>query len=469
VVTKRQSYLVFLFATVISVGYTAAASLLLINEYMDGGWFTLSVLAQKSWPLFWSEYPIRFTVWALVYWPTEMAITLGLEARSAERLYAALYYGLPSASLLACWLLSKRTDTLIWPSSFFLCVTPLTFGFPTESLVMAALFWPLLFAAMASPIAASTIAYFLMLPAFTFTYEAMILCLPVIGFAVWRNRLTNRSVRLYALSSCIIAWLTARLLVLPEETAARLALQASHALWNPTEILRNIAATKLALVLLISIAASAALIARRHRLLILGAAGALLLAVALSHFGAGTYASQRYPARLFVIFLLPIIGLLASTNAETIFQRRLAAQALTLFLTFGVVSLASENIRFAREWSAHRSAMAAFGQKKNGLIELDAVPADSGIRKVLTWDWSLPFLSVVADKQFTPRAVIYNRHAAVSPIGCDHLEQLHSPKLWENEPVPLRDYLCRIVPASGIVVILPSEPRRASPALSSRP
>jgi hypothetical protein len=458
-------------ASVIAVFSLVSYPLFQLIAFGDGALFSLAALSDSPWHFFWQSFATRATAYLI----SGLLPSFVLEATGQPgwtlATYAILFGGMPLFSLAGAYLAlpagEKRQIT--WPCLWFSAVGMLTFGFPTETWIMAAVFWPLLFVLRYRRGPWSLLGAGLLSLAFAFSHESFVLCLPVLLLAA---RPGEGMLARWAIVICATAALFAvKNLVVPVnvQIISAVANNAANFL-SAMKIAGDPIFLRLALGAVLGAAAVFAWNARTWRgsaarLAVL--AGLALAIAAVVFANLDEIPTTRYLARTLVAIALPCFGMAALmvrfVTPATVPNARendsavlrlpdwAGAAAVAASLAMAAVHLAHAGAFVAR-FSALRAdlrAMAGGAVQPPPESDYRLVPRSAGAPKAvdpaaweLTWYWATPFLTVLSAKDFKPRHLVVHANHTYSPMLCGD-ERLLS-RLPAETVAMLKDYTCRI-------------------------
>lgn len=450
-----------------------------LNGYADGGLFSFAILAGRSWDFVWANFSGRLAAYALTVRPAELYLAWTGDATGALRLYALLFGGLPCLGLLAslAFLPAGRRKELIWPAFAFLTAGLLTFGFPTETWLTLSAFWPLLFALRyAGGRVVEVLAVLLLAGVYVFSHEGMVLGLPVLFLELLRRgraaETRPAALRLaLTLLLVLLAWICTKAALAPTDPATARAIAGNQwDLVHPRHLYANLVLQKAG----IAVLAGAALwgwLGRRdgwtaRRSFLLAALLAMVLALALIPAW-GLYASERYGARVVVLLLLPLLGLVSGfatieavpgASPNRAFDARLAGIGATPVLAPVLLLLSlhlGEGVKFLRQWqdfATDYETVTAGGPGPVGRPDLAVYPATeaaTGAARArptwqVDWGWALPYLAVVIAPDRDPQALTYLVSNRYHPVNCSQIRGLAGTRtgIGPQGVALLRDFLC---------------------------
>ena len=440
-----------------------------LYEFADAAFFSIGILAQHSWSLVWSNFSGRLSAYLLTVRPAELMLRLGATPQGALEVYSAIFWSLPLISLAISRLMLPRDAraNLIVPAVFFVAGAMLVYGFPTETWIMASLFWPSLYAvrylrgwrfAAAAP---------LLLGLFIFSHEMMILGLPlVVAGAALRKDGRGYLIATGAILAALVATYAAVKLASPPRDAETAAALTVNAKWLTTPGALVSAALECApfwlelvgcltfLVLFLYAGKSKRLAGAAGALGCLAVTLAVLIGLEMSGLSQA-YANHeaRYHARVVMVPLMLAFGL----AALVVDIRDQAADSDALRMdgraVFGVVCAIAflqslENGRFLSRWNIYRAELHDVVTAANGMPGQLAyrplsgrVAAPAGDRFwELASPWAVPFQSALLSAD--PHDLVVPRERQYRPVTCAHWRALEGALPSRAGARLLQTYVC---------------------------
>lgn len=421
--------------------------------YADGALFSFIIGIGDAWGLVWHIMPARIAVYLLSVWPAEMAHRWGLPAPAAMRLYQALFLSFPFIGCAVSWALlpRERRWQLIFPVLSVLALALSALGYPSETLLTSAAFWPALFGlrwtdGRPGPAATTLLA----IAIFLFSHPGMVLALPVLAVAAilrWRDgadRRRRRSLLLLGIASAVLVglWFWRFRIEISDPGIV----QSSQRMWSMSGLLQVVTLQPEIAVILASLAWWAAFGWRQgRRRLWLAAAGppALALAFGLMHEESVAPESHYY-IRTALLFTLPLLGALALRRAGA---APLGASVFSLITAICFIQLL-HNMSFIGAWRDYRDAVAAaMAASPSAIVPLWEVQArlPHPERRSLAWSWGQPYLSLTLPGLSGAQALVADPAPnSYSPFRCTQMPAITARLDWvpPARAALLKDYVC---------------------------
>jgi hypothetical protein len=298
-----------------------------LYAYADSSAFSVAILTGRAWDLIWVNYSGRLTTYLLTVLPAELLVRLGAGPRAALAAYSTIFWGLPLASLALSWLILPRDRrfNLVFPALSTVAFGLLVYGFPSETWVTMALFWPTLFAIRYLEGAARPFAVVLLLGLFFFTHELMVTALPIFLIAAARRSRRAFAFVLTAIVACAALYVAAKLALPPDAATAKALNKNAASLLSPTGLVVGTLLCAPLFTGLLGAGAFSLAYALMRRAGAPRSAAAVMAALAgtaaalgartLPAIWAGPYAEGRYHARVAAVGLTVLAG--ASPRSPT--------------------------------------------------------------------------------------------------------------------------------------------------------
>jgi hypothetical protein len=449
----RLVVVAILLALAVALGLSVAAWTTSLGLYADGALFSFCIGIDESWTRVWHIMPARIAVYLLEIRPAELAREAGLPAIAAMRLYQALFLGVPFIGLVSCLAVLPRPLRwqLLFPAVSILALSVSALGYPTETLLTLAGFWPALFGHRhASGNWGAALLTVFWTSVFLFSHPGMILALPLLPLAA-ALRLRESAEPPARRVLAVLGAVEAALLVLWAwrfgiERQDPGIIQSSQRMWSVSGLEDVVRLQPAILVVCLSIALFAALGWRRSgagRWSAAAIAPAIAAGFALSYRETVTPESHYY-IRTALIALLPVLG------AVTLAHRRgapqgVAALALVIALT---VTQTTHNLHFLGAWLDYRDSVAAeIGSAPPRIVPLSRVLADRAepAAPSIAWSWGQPYLSVTLPGLPSYRAIVADpAPTSYSPFHCSEMDDIAARADWlpPETRTLLTDYVC---------------------------
>ena len=422
----------------VAAGLSVAAFTTGLILYADGAFFSFLVGIQESWSQVWYLMPARVAVYLLTVLPAETARGWGLPAPAAMRLYQALFIGLPFFGLAACLVPLPREARwlLLFPVLSLLALTVSALGYPSETMLTLAAFWPALYGwRFARGRIGPALVTLAATAAFVFSHPGMVFGLPLLALAA-ALRFREAPERRIRQELLLLGVATTVLLVL---WAWRLAIEMSdprfvqvgQRMWSLAGLVEVARLQPAILVVLLYILLWAALAWRRD-----GATPwaawlgfpAVATLFTLLHAEVVTPESHYY-VRTALVLLLPLLGALA------LWSGRIAPSGATTLAM--VVALAatqlSHDVAFIRAWLNYRDGIrASVADAAPRIVTLEqalaARPDPAGA--ALVWSWGQPYLSLTLPGFDRYAAIVAAAPGAYSPFRCSQMGLVTARADW---------------------------------------
>lgn len=451
-------------------GFAILAPIARLYEFADAAFFSIGIVTQHSWSLVWCNFSGRLSAYLLTIAPAELMLRLGARPEAALQVYSAIFWSLPLLSLALSRLALPRDAraNLITPAVFFVAGAMLVYGFPTETWIMASLFWPTLYGvrylrgwrfAATAP---------LLLGLFIFSHEMMILGLPLlVGAAALRNDGRRYLVATGAIVVALVAAYAAVKLAAPPRDAETAKVLASNAKWLTTPAALVSAALECApfwlelmgcltfLVLFLRARRSKRLAGRAGAIGCMAATFIVLIGLEMSGLSQA-YANHegRYHARVVMVPLMLAFGLVALVT--DIRSRAAPADAASLDgravlgLVCAIVFVQTlENGRFLGRWSVYRAELrevVADGRGVPGRLPYKSLSGRAanpagGRFWALASPWAAPFQSVLLVAE--PRDLVVAKERKYRPVTCARWKAIEGAFPSSAGFQLLKSYLCK--------------------------
>jgi hypothetical protein len=420
--------------------------------YADGALFSFTIGIDAAWALVWHIMPARFAIYLLTVLPAETAHELGLPAMAAMRLYQALFIGMPFLGLAACVPLVPRGSRwlLLFPVLSLLALTVSALGYPSETLLTQAAFWPALFGCrFASGRAAPTLLTLMCISAFLFSHPGMVFSLPLLPLAAairWRECRASAVRRaLLVLGSATALLLGLWAVCLRAEMSNPGIIQSGQHMWSASRLREVVTFQPSILIVLLIIALWGALSWRRERALIgLAVLGlpAIAILFALMH-GEIIRPESHYYIRTALVLLLPVLG---ATALWRVGAPPHGAVTLAMMAALAVTQLVHD-LRFLGAWYNYRDSVATAVTRQSGIVPLQQVLAGR-IRPdapSIAWSWGQPLLSLTLPGLPHVTALVADPAPdSFSVLHCSEMDRVSAHMDWVPPATRalLKGYVC---------------------------
>jgi len=343
--------------------------------YADGAPFAFGIALGDAWTLHWEAVTARFTVYALIVFPSEfISVNLSLSPMMTTKVYALIFFAVPILQFCIIMRLAwaKHSRLLIFPVLQYLLSNGFGYGFPSEALFSPGFMWICLFLIIRNQ--SLSASFFLSFLALCFTHEVAIpsaLVIAVFASLQVRSKLNPASSRLALYSMIGLVLLPFLIFVLVQASGGAVA-TSSNAIYiiDPRRFLNNPFMWVMAVVGVLS-AVTASMAPQKWLKLSLGALIVLsvitpfLLASFFDYdFVTGRYSAARSYIGGFMLILLSICILYlvyksTADPAHKIGGKPVLAFCVSVLLA---VSLAS-NVSFLNLWNTTKSGLVAYIEK----------------------------------------------------------------------------------------------------------
>jgi hypothetical protein len=445
--------LAILLGLAVAAGLSIAAWATSLMLYADGALFSFIIGIDDAWALVWHIMPARIAVYLLTVLPAETAHEWGLPALAAMRLYQALFIGFPFIGLAACLGLLPRASRwlMLFPAVSILALAISALGYPSETLLTLAGFWPALFGYRHASGRLGPAALTLLFTAiFLFSHPGMVFALPLLPLAAaLRFRECSEPaarrvlIGLGGLGAGLLALWAWRLQVEMSDPGI---IQSGQRMWSLTGLQEVVSLQPAILVVLAYILLWAALGWRRDRV----AAGVAILGFptiallfGLLHAETVTPESHYY-IRTALVFILPMLGALALWRGRSPPQ---GAIALAMMAALGATQLL-HNLSFLEAWLNYRDSVAAsVATGPARVVPLQQVLAERAAPRArsIAWSWGQPYLSLTLPGLPQYGAIVADpAPESYSPFHCSQMGEIAARADWvpADTLAVLRDYVC---------------------------
>jgi uncharacterized membrane protein YdcZ (DUF606 family) len=426
-----------------------------VYEIGDAAYFSTGIVARESWALVWSNFSGRFGAFLLTAGPAELLLRLGASPGIALAAYSVLFWSLPLSSLGISRLIVPPPErgNLTVAAIFFVAGGLLVYGFPTETWVMASVFWPAFFGVRSLSARQFWLVAPTLLALFVFSHEMMIFGLPLLLCAAGqrgRGRLVEAAALLLVL---VVAHICVRA-ALPPQDPETIHVLSANANWL-TDPAKVIPAAVGCTPFWLEVSSAAAFLAlyRYSRRMGLPGAGSLALAmfVALalliwleaSGFTAAYPTHEaHYHARIVLVPVMcafAVVALVCDFRASDLpTSRRLDGPALFGVVLMLVAVQAAENGRFLSRWMTFR------GELRQVVLadrEIRSSVALSVLKSPMASPWATPFQSALVAGDVPPHNLVVPLGEAYRPVTCERWRRF-SNNLRADGRRLLTRYLC---------------------------
>ncbi len=289
--------------------------------YADGSIFSYAVAVEDAWAFHRHNIAGWLFVWLYAMGPAEAYVGLSGDPAGGVVIYGFLFFAAQALGLAARFVADRSGGRIIFHyaccSTAALC--PLVFGFPTETWMAHALFWPALAICHHAPGGAKSAALiFAVLLALAFThpgaliFEAAILATPLLRQP--RNPAFSRAN--FAFIAVVAIWVAVELACPPHAYCASVLVQAALEVFSPSILTGDL--MKLLAAALAGYGAVFLLLrwlAPAHAHLVAAAGVAAALALYWLRLDHSLHAENRYYMRTVLLIATPGFGAMAAAYA----------------------------------------------------------------------------------------------------------------------------------------------------------
>jgi hypothetical protein len=424
---------------VIGVGYQ-------LQLYGDGSIFSYAVAVRDAWAFHWHNISGRMFVYVFAHLPAESYVALTGDARGGIAVYGFLFFSAQLLGLIATFAADRSKGRIFFAfaCSSTACLCPLVFGFPTETWVAHAVFWPALAIchyARGDIVGAALV--FAALLALVFTHEgALIFAAAILATLALRGVGDRAFLRATAAFLLVLAiWGVVKMTLRPDDYIAEVLARAALDVFSVT-----IFDGALVCLLLAALAGYgiALLVLWRLRPTKAHIYAASIVAVALVvywlRFDHALHADNRYYLRTALLIGTPGFGVLAAMYAlraegqlnlpVPLLPRLLTALASGAAIRAGVGAIlllmlvhAVETAKFVTAWTGYKAAVLALamGTASDPLLGdprfVSSARIDPGLNR-LSWFSTTQFLSVLLASGFAPARLVVDPQANYFWLSC---------------------------------------------------
>lgn len=431
--------------------------------YADGALFAFAATLAEPWHLVLGDFPARGGALLVTVGPAFLAHYLGFSAASSVgTIYQIAWFGFPVVSLGLAWMAlpDGKKDRIAYPLLFWVALCLPTFSFPTETTVMAAVFWPLLLGALYPHPNKWHLGLRVTLSLiFCFSHETMVLSLPVLLLATAAREREPRH-RLILLGVLIAGTAAVAAVIFffhPENPFLVKALtENKRSLFNPVIFVL------FKMIPMGAICLTAFVFASIKPTVYATTALAIFLIVVVTCFTvlsispSEIHAGYHYGARTGIAFGLPCFAAAILWLEWT--HHPLARIPAAMTLTALVISHAVYQTEFNRHWNLYRATFLKDLEVAAGREPLIPL-AKSGVQKLANkkhpagrflWPWSAPYLSaMLPTKTGQPReSVLVEDPPGYIPVPCFKAQRMatQAPLVTEKAIQALIDKYCSVNP-----------------------
>ena len=417
-----------------------------LQFYADGSIFSYSIAVEDAWTFHWHNIAGRLFVYLFCHVPAEIYAALTDDAHGAIVIYGFLFFVAPLLSLIATFAADRSDDRIVFACACLstACLCPLVFGFPTETWVAHALFWPTLaLCYYARPGIRWTLLIFAAMLALVFAYRgALIFAAVIVAMLRLRGAHDASFVRAARVFLAILPiWIVVKDIFPPDAYIADVITRAALHVFDVTLL-----AGKLLYLLLAALAGYAAVLLlllnkspnRAH--LYAAAIVAAALAIYWQWFDHALHAECRYYFRTIILVATPALGALAMLYllradgalnlrhpvverfADVLSHDKAAKAAIGAVLLVTLVH-AVETTKFIAAWSDYTAAVRALamGTESDPQLGDERFVSSQRIKPELnrlSWSSTTPYLSVLVAPNFAPARLVVDPTANYFWLSC---------------------------------------------------
>lgn len=210
-----------------------------LQIYGDGSIFSYSVAVEDAWAFHSHNIPGRLFTYIYSIMPAEAYVHLTRDAGGGISLYGFLFFAAQLLGLITTFAADRSKGHIIatYACGSTACLCPLVFGFPTETWMAHALFWPTLALCHYTPRGIrGTVAVFFALLMLVFTYEgAVAFAVAIVATLLLRGMRNVAFIRAAsALLAVLLMWLFVKATAHPDEYFAAVLTRAARHVFDPS-------------------------------------------------------------------------------------------------------------------------------------------------------------------------------------------------------------------------------------------
>lgn len=412
-----------------------------LQLYGDGSIFSYAVAVQDAWSYHWHNIAGRLFVYLYAMAPAEAYVGLTHDAYGGVVLYGFLFLASQMFGLIATWFADRSSGRVIFG---FAClstalVCPLVFGFPTETFISHALFWPVLAACHSSRANPAKLALILvLLIALMLTHLGAAIFVAAILMTLFLRRSKEMAWWIAALFLAAFAVrIGVKLAFKPDAYITGILWRAAMNVFNPTYIINDL----LRLFAVIALIYGTALLALRRmspdRAHILAATLSTVVLIAYwLFFDTALHAQDRYYMRTIVLTVTPLLGLVAVIVAygrdlqsrhlqavSSLLLRPSVSRAALGALAIAMLIHAVETTKFVTTWAEYKGAVQSLTRSTvsdPGLGDAQFVSSQriSTALNRVSWFSTTHFLSVLVAPNLAPARLVIDPHSSYFWLPC---------------------------------------------------
>jgi hypothetical protein len=404
-----------------------------LQMYGDGSIFSYSVAVEDAWAFHSHNIPGRLFTYIYSLAPAEAYVHLTHDAGGGISLYGFLFFAAQLLGLIATFAADRSKGHVIatYACGSTACLCPLVFGFPTETWMAHALFWPTLALCHYTPRGIrGTVVLFFALLMLVFTYEgAVAFAIAIVATLLLRGMRNAAFIRAAsALFAVLLIWVFVKAAVPPDDYYAIVLTRAEWHVFDPSLLTDDLLLLLFGALVSYGIVFYALQRLRPASPLYSVLIVTLALVVHWVWFDQALHAENRYYMRTALLIAIPIFGGLSAAYASRVDADlivgiprlpgllsalandgavRLATGALALVMLIHTV----ETAKFVTAWAHYTAAVRALATGTTS----DPALGDSHFvssRRIeadlnrLSWFSTTQFLSVLVAPDFAPARLV---------------------------------------------------------------
>lgn len=417
-----------------------------LQLYADGSIFSYSVAVEDGWAFHWHNITGRLFVYLFCHVPAELYVALTRDAHGGIAVYGFLFFAAPLLGLAATFAAERSRDRVIFPFACgsTACLCPLVFGFPTETWIAHAVFWPTLaLCHHARPGLRGGLAVLVSMLALIFAYRGALI-FAVFILATLRLRGATDFAFLRAARAFIfiaVIWMIVKTTFPPDPYIADVLTRAARHVFDLRLLAGKLTFLMLAALTGYGVAYGALYRLRPDRAHFYGAALiAAVLIVYWQSFDHALHTECRYYLRTIILVATPLFGALAMLSAlradlafnleipllrrlMTALSSRATTQAAIGALLLITLVNAVETAKFIAAWTNYKAAVRALAMGTASdpalgdarFVASQRIGADLNR---LAWSSTTPYLSVLLAPDFAPTRLVVDPTANYFWLSC---------------------------------------------------
>ncbi len=415
-----------------------------LQMYGDGSIFSYAVAVRDAWAFHWHNISGRLFVYAFALLPAETYVALTGDARGGIVAYGLLLFLAPLLGLIATFAADRSRGRVIfgYACASTACLCPLVFGFPTETWMAHAVFWPALAVCHHARGGIAGLAMvFAMLLALAFTHEgALIFAGAILATLSLRGVRDPAFLRAAGAFLVVLAiWAAVKLTLRPDDYIADTLTRAALDVFSISILQGDFVRLLLAALAGYGVAFLALWRLTPNRA---HAGAAAIVAAALAvywlWFDHALHAENRYYMRTGLLIGTPAFGVLAALYALradgrlnlpllprvlTVLARDAAVRAGIGAILLVTLVHAVELAKFVSAWTHYKGAVRALavGTLSDPALGDPRFVSSARIRPDidrLSWFSTTQFLSVLLAPGFAPARLVVDPQASYFWLSC---------------------------------------------------